>query len=223
MSKAGTISAKRPARAEFAEASGGGGIAAAAPGGGSGSGGGKEYNSGAGLPAHQRRSSNSRLAAAGAAAMTPNGSGGGSGGGGGWASAAGSGVRMPSPRDAPVEFSTRSSNGNIVAVRPPFRPSNAPEDPHQRQYSLNEAHSSPQSSPRFHVGGVRQSSSSSVVSMRSVLVEPTLLPPPVSGIQPKAGPDALQPSEWRGDGSGKGTKKSLRFEQQSSGIAKTVI
>lgn len=131
---------------------------------------------------------------------------------------------MPSPRgDAPVEFNKNNSN---VGLRVPFRPSQ-PTD--QMGGDMQ-----PQSSPRSQgIGGLRQSSSSSVTSMRSVLVEPTLLPPPITGIQPtrtrtddRAAPSSEhQPrgASFETEGSGKGGKKSLRFEQPTAAIAKTVI
>lgn len=167
----------------------------------------------AGLPA---RRSKSVFANAGASAVNPAGS------AGGWGSAT-PGLRMPSPRgDAPVEFSHRTqqshSAGNAGAgvVRVPFRPS-APIDGQN-----NGVDGQPQSSPRFlGVGGLRQSSSSSVTSMRSVLVEPTLLPPPVSGIQP-APSDRPRGASFETETSTKGTKKSLRFEQ-SGVVGKTVV
>ena len=154
------------------------------------------------------------MAAAGVAAMASQPQNGSNVVGGNWASSAARG--MPSPRgDGPVDFAHRAQ---------------------QPQPSAQQ--SQPQSSPRGGPAGHawRLSSGNSVSSQLSVLVEPTLLPPPISGIQPgrartEAAPTAAPPVRPRGasfDNEGaynnKSSKKSLRFDQpHASPVSKTVI
>lgn len=188
------------------------------------------------LPAHQRRNKGV-LAAAGAAAMA----GPGGGGVGGWSSAASGGnVRTVSPRDAPVELAGRpappggsyiantnttktnnSINTSGIGMRSsgPGGSNTSTSDDQVLWEVVHRTRVSPQNSPRS--GMPQHLNSGSLVSQRSMLVEPTLLPPPISGIHPTRPRHATLDLESSKERNG---KKSLRFEPSSPGaVAKTVI